>query len=118
MAKVYGKTAIPTGRYRVILSVSPHFGKNAFFQSICKDASSGLAKAPELLQVPGFGGVRIHVGNYASDSEGCILIGKGAFPTLEMITQSRLAYRELMALLMDAERRQDPVWLTIRNPSS
>ena len=107
---------IPAGRYRVILSTSPRFGENAFYQSIYVDPE-GVAKVPELLAVPGHSGIRIHVGNYAKDTEDCILIGKGALPTLEMITQSRLAYRELMALLMDAERRQDPVWLTVQNPA-
>jgi hypothetical protein len=114
-AKVYGETACPPGRYRVILSTSPRFGKNAFYQSICAD-ENGVARAPELLGVPGFGGIRIHVGNYAKDTEGCILVGKGSLPTLEMITQSRLAYREVMALLLDCEKRQEPAWLTIVNP--
>jgi hypothetical protein len=77
---------------------------------------NGVARAPELLGVPGFGGIRIHVGNYAKDTEGCILVGKGSLPTLEMITQSRLAYREVMALLLDCEKRQEPAWLTIVNP--
>jgi len=116
MVKVPGETAIPPGRYRVILSTSPRFGENAFYQSICRDAE-GLARVPELLAVPGFAGIRIHVGNYAKDTDGCILIGKGALPTLEMITQSRLAYRELMALLMDAERHQEPIWVTMQNPA-
>lgn len=47
--KVYGETAIPEGRYEVILSYSKRFNKIL----------------PELLNVPFFKGIRIHAGNYA-----------------------------------------------------
>ena len=59
-AKVYGKTAIPTGIYRIVLSRS-----NKFKQIL-----------PEILNVPQFTGVRIHSGNFASDTEGCIIVGQ------------------------------------------
>lgn len=58
--KVYGKTAIPRGLYKVVLSHSAHFGK----------------MLPEVLDVPGYSGVRIHGGNTASDTLGCILVGR------------------------------------------
>ena len=58
--KVYGQTAIPRGTYQVILSFSPHFGR----------------VLPEVLDVPGFSSIRIHGGNTAADSLGCILVGR------------------------------------------
>lgn len=58
--KIKGKTAIPIGRYEVILSMSAKFKR----------------VLPQLLYVNGFTGVRIHRGNDESDTEGCILIGK------------------------------------------
>lgn len=58
--KVPGKTAIPLGKYKVIISMSPKFGK----------------MLPEVLNVPGFTGIRIHSGSYAKDTEGCLLLGK------------------------------------------
>ncbi len=64
--KVPGETAIPAGRYKVILSAS-HVFKN-------RDGSPKVL--PELLDVPGFSGVRIHGGNTAADTKGCILVGK------------------------------------------
>ena len=58
--KVFGKTAIPRGKYRMITSQSQRFGRIL----------------PEVLDVPGFSGIRIHGGNTAEDSHGCILVGQ------------------------------------------
>ena len=58
--KVYGKTAIPYGRYQVILTDSPKFKR----------------ELPLVLDVPHFTGIRIHRGNTAEDSHGCILPGE------------------------------------------
>lgn len=57
--KVSGKTAIPTGTYRLQVSESPTFGRELI----------------EVMDVPGFMGIRIHRGNTADDSAGCILPG-------------------------------------------
>lgn len=58
--KVQTRTAIPRGKYKLVNSFSHHFQK----------------VLPEVLDVPGFAGVRIHGGNRAEDSQGCILVGK------------------------------------------
>lgn len=69
--KVPSKTAIPTGIYKISLSiVSPKFSVKKIYQEICK------GKVPRLLNVPGYEGVLIHIGNTAEDSAGCILVGQ------------------------------------------
>lgn len=76
--KVFGKTAIPAGSYKVIINMSNHFKK----------------EMPLLLSVPGFEGVRIHSGNTAEDSEGCIIIGM--VKTENGVGMSRVAFTKLM----------------------
>ena len=57
--KIDGKTAIPAGRYEIRDTYSPRFKKHVL----------------ELVGVPGFQGIRIHSGNTADDSEGCLILG-------------------------------------------
>lgn len=58
--KIAGKTAIPCGTYEITMTHSPRFDKIL----------------PLLNSVTGYDGVRIHSGNTAKDTEGCILPGK------------------------------------------
>lgn len=79
--KVYGETAIPYGTYKVILSMSNRFKK----------------LMPEVLNVKGFTGVRIHAGNNALDSHGCIILGSNR--TNNGVANSRQSFLKLMAKL-------------------
>jgi len=59
-SKVAGKTAIPCGRYEVVLNnYSPKFGNKEPYKSLCGGC------VPLIANVPNFSGVRIHCGNYA-----------------------------------------------------
>jgi hypothetical protein len=93
--KIAGKTAIPEGRYRVIIDQSNRF-KRAM---------------PHILDVPGFEGIRIHAGNTAKDTEGCPLLGftKGK----DCVGESRLAFNQFFDMLYMALRDQE-CWITIK----
>ncbi len=95
--KVYGKTAIPHGRYRVDVTPSARFKRDL----------------PILLDVPNFTGVRIHAGNTAEDTHGCILVGleqKGA-----AIQRSREAMDVVFPQIRNAVQRGEEVWIEISN---
>ena len=91
-AKVYGATAIPCGRYEVRITHSPKFKQDL----------------PLLVGVPGYEGVRIHPGNTAADTEGCLLPGRVRHG--ESVQESRLAFTDLFAKLMGAS---GPIWLSV-----
>lgn len=94
--KVHGRTAIPRGRYRVITSYSPHFGR----------------VLPELLSVPHFSGIRIHGGNTAEDSEGCILLGR--VRTRTGIAQCADLVQRLIDLIDEAwETSRTETWIEV-----
>ena len=95
--KVDGKTAIPTGKYRIAMTRSPRFGK----------------VLPLLLDVPGFSGVRIHAGNKAEHTEGCILVGAESYENT--IGRSKEALLELMAAIDMAIENNEQVWIEIKN---
>jgi hypothetical protein len=86
--KIKGKTAIPAGRYEVIINYSQRFQR----------------LLPLLLNVPDFEGVRIHPGNTAADTEGCILVGMTK--EKEFIGQSRVAFERLFTKLKTASETE------------
>lgn len=99
--KIYGQTAIPAGLYRVRVTMSPRFKR----------------LLPILEAVPGFEGVRIHPGNRAEDTEGCILPGLavGKIEGKPAVLQSRLAFDALFAKIQRAEAAGERVEIEVRN---
>lgn len=93
--KVKGQTAIPEGRYTVVVSYSPRFGR----------------WLPLLADVFGFDGVRIHAGNTPQDTEGYILVGENK--RVGMVLNSRVTLAKLMATLRKAEERNETIQLEI-----
>jgi len=92
--KVYGKTAIPAGRYEVILNQSARFKK----------------LMPLLLNVTGFEGIRIHNGNKPEHTEGCILVGKKTGP--DFVGNSVDTFDRLM-IRLKAIATKERIFITI-----
>jgi hypothetical protein len=90
--KVWGKTAIPAGIYPVLMCESPRFTE--------RYEKKGLGRIVPLLDgVPEFTGVRIHVGNVAEHSHGCILVGVNWDQKSARITGSETAFKGMMKVL-------------------
>ncbi len=98
--KIPGKTAIPAGTYRV----QPTFSNR--FQRIL----------PQLLDVPGFTGIRIHPGNSPKDTEGCILPGR--WMGGDKVIDSRDAFSRIVLHIDAALKRGEKVWIEIRNANA
>lgn len=104
--KVYGETAIPTGRYEVTMNiVSPKYSAIKWYKDLCG------GKVPRLLNIPGFEGVLMHTGNTALDSYGCILVGKNT--AKGMITQSKDYFKKLYKEMKKAYDTGEKIYITI-----
>jgi hypothetical protein len=103
--KVHGKTAIPTGTYNVVMTKSTHFSTRDWAQ-----VYNGMV--PLLESVKGFDGVRIHPGNRAQDTEGCLLTGKNK--VVGQLTDSKNTYLRLMdEYLWPAFVRKEDITITV-----
>lgn len=98
--KVKGRSAIPEGRYAVVISYSPKFRK----------------WLPILLGGPEFNkrwqGIRIHAGNSARDTQGCILVGENK--QVGRVLDSRIWLHRLKKRITEAKARDEAVWLTVQ----
>lgn len=90
--KVYGRTAIPTGRYKVEVTYSPKFKRYLLI----------------LLDVKGFSGIRIHSGNTHEDTLGCLLVGYNKVKG--QVINSRVTSDKLTALLRNTK---EEIYITI-----
>lgn len=93
--KVYGETAIPYGRYQVVITPSQRFKRDL----------------PLLLNVPMFEGIRIHPGNTAEDTHGCILPGMQRDG--DKVLHSKAAFDGIFAEIREALDEGHEVWIEI-----
>lgn len=104
--KVYGKTAIPYGRYEVTMKVqSPKYSQRASY-AWCK------GYLPRLLNVPHFEGILIHGGNSAEDSCGCVLVGENKVKG--KVINSMATLKRLVPILKRASDSGEKIWITIK----
>ena len=95
--KVYGKTAIPAERYKITVTFSDKFQKDMLYVN----------------DVPDFTGIRIHSGNDAEDTLGCILVGH-TIDSSTHIHGGSVVLPQLFAMIQKALETEE-VWLTIKD---
>ena len=107
--KVPGATAIPKGTYAVTMKVqSPKFSAYKYR----KQYGFCDGYLPRLLGVPGFEGVLLHIGNYAKDTDGCLLCGMNT--KKGMVCNSTETFTKLYAKLKAADERMENISITIQ----
>ena len=90
--KIPGKTCIPKGRYKVILSWSDRFNE----------------LMPRILDVPCFDGILIHNGVDENSTEGCVIVGENT--EVGKVTNSTFYFHKIKELLGATE---EDVFITI-----
>ena len=94
--KIKGRTAIPAGKYRVVLRHSPRFKRIT----------------PHITGVPGFKYILIHAGNTAADTVGCILPGLNNIKG--RVLMSRHYEYKITAIITDAVEAGKDVYISIQ----
>ena len=107
--KVYGKTAIPYGRYEIAMNViSPKFGTMPFYMEVCQ------GRLPRLIDVPFFEGILIHVADGwrgADLLQGCIGVGENKIKG--GLVNGKQAFTKLYNLLYDSYNKGEKIWISI-----
>lgn len=110
-AKVNGETRIPEGRYpirkREVLS-----GLTQRYRAM-KALKGVFDWHLEICDVPFFQYVYLHIGNYAKDTDGCVLVGEKFVSGRGMITNSTATYIKFYTLVSAALKRGEEVWINI-----
>ena len=103
--KVYGKTAIPSGTYEVKLTYSQKFAGRTWGKRY-------RGMVPQIMDVPGYEGVRIHPFNTAEESLGCIAVGKNSIKGKVMFA-SHYYYMLMDGYILPAAKKKELIELDI-----
>lgn len=105
LRKIYSQTAIPTGTYEIKMTHSPKFAIRPWGKKY-----NGMV--PEILNVKGFSGVRIHPGNTPEDSLGCIFPGRN-LEKGKVLKSTEYYYKLLDNYIVPATKRKEKIELVV-----
>ncbi len=95
--KVDKQTAIPRGKYKLILDRSDRFKRIT----------------PHILGVPQFTGIRIHRGNVVADTEGCPIVGRVKDVANQKVLESKLVEYALVVKLIEFDQKNENMFIEI-----
>ena len=101
--KIFGKTRIPNGRYKLELRTVGGF-HNRYLKRYGNKFHKGMLWIKE---VPGFEFILIHIGNEPRNTAGCLLVGTTADKDRGFIGASAKAYLDLYPKIKDAILKED-----------
>lgn len=92
--KIKHITAIPEGSYQIVINYSPKFKRNL----------------PLLLNVPNYSGIRIHKGNFVTQTSGCLITG--TVYSDKGVQYSTVAFEKVFQLIQKLLKNSE-VWIDI-----
>lgn len=102
-------TAIPIGTYNITIDViSPKFSSKSFYREVCN------GRLPRLLNVKGFDGILIHVGDGPSGhrlTEGCLLVGRNTIKG--GLSEGKKYFQLLYNQMLKAKNNGEKITITI-----
>lgn len=113
--KIPGKTRIPSGRFKIekrkVLSGLTVKYRNHRDKRVRDSFDFHL----EICDVPFFENVYIHIGNYPTHTDGCVLVGRSKVNEKAMITHSTDVYVAFYDKVSKALESGEEVWIEISN---
>ena len=107
--KIKDQTCIPYGTYTITLDVvSPKFSTKTYYKEVCN------GKVPRLLNVKGFEGILIHVGEGSNGhrlTSGCLLIGRNTIKG--GLTEGKKYFQLLYNQMLKAKNKGEKVTIEI-----
>ena len=93
--KIWGETAIPYGRYKVLVTYSPKFRRDL----------------PLILDVKHFTGIRIHRGATHRNTSGCVLVGRNT--AKGRLSEGEYYEKKLTMLLRQYQNENEEIFINI-----
>ena len=116
--KIQGKTAIPTGTYKLVLVSGAKIWNRFHFlhdkYTVTNEEGKISFEVPELQGIEDFSQVLLHPGNYPKDTEGCSLVGNSVAGP-DFIGGTPAAFESLRLKCFEAIRKGEATYTLQRD---